>query len=224
MKFNTSTDISIEIKEVGDSHIFIIDNFLTNPDDLVDYATKRAYFSPPGKDGTLYPGIRDLLPKPYERVLEELCKIVHGSDLIISVHRCLLSLVTVEEDNLGELQTFPHIDSIDNTEFACVHYLCSEKYGGTSIYKYIPENIIKITEEETHIFEDILKNNRNKKYLNGSTELFERVVEIKAKYNRIVIYPSNLLHCADINHTYSISNDPKVGRLTVASFYKITPL
>ncbi|WP_175442134.1 DUF6445 family protein [Pseudoalteromonas byunsanensis] len=208
-----------------DASVYIIDDFLLNPELLVNFAKQKAYFLPPGKDGTLYPGIRDQLPKPYERALAQLINEHLFTNYDIFVHRCLLSLVTLNAEQLSNMQKLPHIDSLDKNEYASVHYLCDEKYGGTSIYQYKPESVIEVTEDNCHIIHEMINHvqnsEKNSGYLNGKTSIFEPIITIEAKMNRLVLYPSNLLHCANIDPRYSISANPSEGRLTVASFFRL---
>jgi len=220
MKLSLSKKITIQKTKINDNDvIYVIDNFLSEPEDIVSFACKTAYFNPPGKDGTLYPGIRDLMPRPYEACLQELLNDLFESEVYI--HRCMLSLITIPDEELNEFQSLPHVDSLEDCQYASVHYLCDSQYGGTSIYKHIPSGDIKITPKNVQLMQDALSNNKQRGYLTNNNDLFKSVFSIEAKFNRIVIYPSNLLHCADINKSKSISADPKRGRLTVASFFEI---
>lgn len=220
MKLSLNKNLTIHKKIINDNDIiYIIDDFLQEPEIVVGFALKTAYFNPPGKDGTLYPGIRDLMPKPYEKCLQELLQIIFRSEP--NIHRSLLSLVTVPEEQLSIFQSIPHVDSLEDCQYASVHYLCDRKYGGTSIYKYKPTGAVKITPMNVGLFQEALESNIEPAYLKTENPLFEPVFTIDAKFNRLVIYPSNLLHCANINREFSISKDPEQGRLTVASFFEL---
>ena len=61
-------------------------------------------------------------------------------------------------------------------------------------------------------------------YMDGDTSLFERVAKIEAKVNRLVLYKSNLLHCANIPTSKSHKKDVRDGRLTIASFMYFEPI
>jgi hypothetical protein len=215
-----------------DSAVYVIDDFLINTGDLTSYTRNTAYLNPVGSDGTAYPGMRDAMPMPYIRLLKKLIEdniltTLVNSPSSVEIHRSLLSLTTVSESNLNTLQKMPHIDSFMDTEFASVHYLCDKEMGGTSIYKYKPSNIIRFNEKHRHLLnqaKQMVENNRleHKGYLKHSTSLFEKVFSIEAKFNRIVIYPGNLLHCANLKDNMSINTDINKGRLTIASFFSIT--
>jgi len=220
----------IAINEIN-AVIYVIDDFTTTIDLLIQYAKNVAYLNPEGADGTAYPGMRDTMPMPYLRILKKLIKQEIFPQFALNnpqvkIHRSLLSLTTTEEENLTTLQKMPHIDCFDNNEFATVHYLCGNKMAGTSIYKYLPKNIIKFNEEHHDILNEMKINVENLPlehagYLNGTTSIFKQILSIEAKPNRLVIYPGNLLHCANIEQDVSISTDIDKGRLTIASFFSV---
>ena len=58
-------------------------------------------------------------------------------------------------------------------------------------------------------------------YLNGDTILFKQELVVKARLNRLVLYPSNLLHCAMLSSPDSLTSDTSKGRLSVASFFRL---
>ncbi|PCK31260.1 DUF6445 family protein [Pseudoalteromonas piscicida] len=204
-------------------YVYIIDDVITNPEAVVEFATKHAYFQSPGKDGTLYPGVRELMPKPYERLLN---KAIESSGLAntVEIYRCLLSLITLKENEINYLQTVPHVDSIDSSDFACVHFFCDDSFGGTSLYEYKDNGLATVTADNLHKMQEMVDraHNQNKHacYLSDDNQEFETLCSIPAKFNRLVLYPSNQLHCANINGK-SIDRNPETGRLTIASFFRI---
>ena len=72
LKFALNDSISVHKIKHEDPEIvvYVIDDFLENPEELIDYARGKAYFGAVGDDRTAYPGIRDRLPSVYEQVLE----------------------------------------------------------------------------------------------------------------------------------------------------------
>ena len=209
----------------GDIVVHVVDNFLANPEAINDYAKNNAYFGPVGGDHTAYPGIRDRLPKPYERVLANLIEQIFGvSDPLI--YRCMLSLITLSPEQLATPQKLPHIDALGNDQYASVHYLSHAGHGGTTIYRYIPKNIVRITAANKDVIPEMIKRVGNspeehRGYLTTDTSLFKREVTIESKFNRVVMYPGNLLHCADLYSAQSYTNDIDSGRLSVASFFQL---
>lgn len=227
--YKISSVFIAEIKET----VIIIDDFLHNLDPVYQFASEIAYFQPFGSDGTLYPGKRDEMPAPYYRALEHLIDELLKQGVITSgennlyLHRCKLSLVTQNADELNTLQRMPHIDSTDDSTFAAVHYLSPKEWGGTGIYKYLPENIIKVTADNQNSVHKMIADTEkhsstHQGYLNETTALFEKVVDIEAKINRLVIYKSNLLHSAALFNNKTYSNDLSNSRLSISSFFRIS--
>ena len=136
----------------------------------------------------------------------------------------MLSLVTLKAAELREVQKMPHIDSSNSHAFASVHYLSQAPRGGTAIYRYKPTNTIQIGQHNQDVVLQMIEQvkatpNEHSGYINGDTSLFEIVVDIPERFNRLVLYKSNLLHSARLTHERSISSSPKEGRLTVSSFF-----
>jgi hypothetical protein len=184
-------------------------------------------------DNTLFPGIRDKMPLPYTRVLKcffediILPEVKPDSSYQSSFHSNLLSLVTCNPSELTVNQKMPHIDSCNNDEYAFVHYLSSQELGGTSIYRYKPKNLIEFTQEHKAVLPEMINKvtnspNDHSSYIVGNTSLFEQVLTIEAKVNRLVIYPANILHSPHLASQDSYSGDIKSGSLSILSFANIT--
>ena len=73
LKFALNDSISVHKIKHEDPEIvvYVIDDFLENPEELIDYAREKAYFGAVGDDRTAYHNIRDRLPSVYEQVLGE---------------------------------------------------------------------------------------------------------------------------------------------------------
>lgn len=221
--------VSIEEVQHEESEIavYVVDDFLQDPELLLDYARSRAYFGKVGDDRTAYPGIRDRLPKPYERAMEKIISLVWGARKF-SIHRCMLSLTTLAPEQLRTSQRMPHVDAFADDQYAAVHYLCGAPHGGTAFYRYRPKNLVKLRSADRHVVEEMLQGVRDKPaehqgYLVGDTSLFKQEVLIEAKFNRLILYPSNLLHCAQMSSPDSRESDVSRGRLSVATFFRLEP-
>lgn len=205
--------------------VYVVDDFLENPESLLDYASSKAYFGKVGDDRTAYPGIRDRLPRPYERVMEKIIELVYGVSNPI-IHRSMMSLTTLQPAQLSTAQKIPHVDTFDDDQYAAVHYLCGAPHGGTAIYRYLPRNLVRLRNEDRPVVEEMLQGVRDHPqehagYLVGDTSLFKQEVLVAAKFNRLILYPSNLLHCAQLSAPESLVSDVGRGRLSVASFFKL---
>ena len=227
LKFALNDSISVHKIKHEDPEIvvYVIDDFLENPEELIDYARKKAYFGAVGDDRTAYPGIRDRLPSVYEQVLGEAVSLVFGARKS-TINRCMLSLTTLNPDQLSTAQKMPHVDALGDDQFASVHYLCDSSHGGTAIYRYRPKNIVRLRDENHSVILDMMKQvggspEEHSGYLTGDTSLFKRELLVEAKLNRLILYPSNLLHCAVLSSPRSLINDVSEGRLSVASFFRL---
>ena len=59
--------------------------------------------------------------------------------------------------------------------------------------------------------------------LTGDTEMFERIASTQVAFNRLVLYPSNALHSADIDREFKFDPDPRTGRFSVNSRIQMRP-
>ena len=227
LKFALNDSISVQKIKHEDPEIvvYVIDDFLANPKELIDYAREKAYFGAVGDDRTAYPGIRDRLPSVYEQVLGEAVSLVFQTQKS-TISRCMLSLTTLNPDQLSTAQKMPHVDALGDDQFASVHYLCDSSHGGTAIYRYRPKNIVRLRDENHSVILEMMKKvggnpEEHSGYLVGDTSLFKRELLVEAKLNRLILYPSNLLHCAVLSSPRSLINDVSEGRLSVASFFRL---
>jgi len=216
-------------------HVLVIDEFLFNTDAVTHFAHNIAYFNPMFADNTLFPGMRDKMPMPYTQLLRRFFEAFilpntrPESRYQSNFHSSLLSLVTCEPSLLTVSQKMPHVDSCNNGDYAFVHYLSSQELGGTSFYCYKPRNLIEFNHEHKQVLpEMITKVTENPKdhcsYITGSTSVFEKILTIEAKFNRLVIYPANILHSANLTSPHSYCGDINQGRLSISSFASITTM
>ena len=222
-----------QVKIPGTSlYATIVDDFLLDTNSVMEFAHNIAYFNPMFSDNSFYPGIRDHMPLPYMRLLKRffedrvLGKTNNQNDNTSSFHKCLLSLTTCQPSQLTIEQRLPHIDSFDERDYAFVHYLSGEELCGTSIYRYKPKNLIQFTAEHKPVLAKMVTDIKasptdHQGYITSTTSIFEQVLNIDAKFNRLVIYKGNLLHSANLVSQKSYNNNPKTGRLSIASFASI---
>ncbi len=213
-------------------HAYIMDDFLLNTESVMHFAKNIAYFNPMHSDNSYYPGIRDNMPEPYIRLLQAffqeyiMPKVVQSDQHCAIVHKSLISLTTCPPSQLLTEQKMPHVDSCKSNDYAFVHYLSGAELGGTSIYRYIPKNKTELKEQDEVILDDMLmaiteKSSEHSGYITHSTSLFEQVLSIEAKVNRLVIYQGNLLHGANLTSKESYSGDTNNGRFSITSFGSI---
>lgn len=228
IKLNNSCRRDIQI--VGDEKtpVVVIDEPILSTDELVHYACKHAEFD--SNDEFVYPGIRAELPAEYAKVLvpELVALISHLYNLPRSydyrlIHQ-LFSLVTQPPEDLGPLQRMPHTDNRIPYYFATVHYLNSGDHAGTGFFRHRPTSYERITEDRYQHYIQTASAHMEanglpaEKYINESDDHFELIAEVEYRPNRLVIYPSNLLHSGLIQPDRDINEDPANGRLTANLF------
>ncbi|BFM21584.1 DUF6445 family protein [Gilvimarinus japonicus] len=229
--YTLNAESHVEIANFGNENqeVIIIDNFLKNPQALVDFAVQKGDFEQYQGHCNFYPGIR--LPAPQEYSREIMPKI---KSLLLSTYNglsadwelnkadCMMSLITIKPENLRKVQSTPHFDSANPYQFAALLYLCNEDHGGTAFFRHNQTGYETIAFEDRKKFEAIYFNDIERApvkrgYFSDSNEYFTRIGKVDAKFNRMVIYRSCLLHSALVGDK-SIDSNPKTGRLTVNSF------
>lgn len=226
--------LTIKAVQISNTNLYayIIDDFLLSADSVIHFAKNIAYFNPMHSDNSYYPGVRDNMPEPYIRLLQEffqrqiMPKVVDNDQHTAIVHKSLISLTACPPSQLLPEQKMPHVDSCKSNEYAFVHYLSGAELGGTSIYRYIPKNKTELNEQDEIILDEMLmavtdKSSEHNGYITQSTSLFEQVLSIEAKINRLVIYQGNLLHGANLTSEESYRGDTQNGRFSITSFGSI---
>jgi hypothetical protein len=224
-------DLQIQIHYVGQEKekVIIIDNLMTNPNLMVDYALENAQFHYYQKQGNHYPGIRLPPPRQYFESLYNTLRPILNEEYEIAVDaerkaECSMSLLTLKPEELSTMQSLPHFDSSNSRQFALLHYLCADHHGGTAFYRHRQTGYETVTKERFQHYtacfmEDIKLNGRPQPgYIVDTNERFEKIDTVNARFNRMVIYRSYLLHSACIDPAVSVNPDPRTGRLTANAF------
>jgi Family of unknown function (DUF6445) len=204
--------------------VLVVDDLLLDPDAVVRQAETGTTFE--RQEGDFYPGIRKPLDMAYASAMHAdlrgllLATFGAGADAAVTALSCVLSLATTPPQALRPIQSVPHFDSVDRHLIASVHYLCDERFGGTSFYRHRSTGFESIDAQRLAGYAPRLKQEvmsqgaRSFTYIRGDTALFERTASVGAKFNRAVFYRSNLLHSGDIAVEAGLSARPRTGRLT----------
>jgi hypothetical protein len=221
----------IQSVNIGGQSIVFVDNFLQDPQVLVEAAC-QSRFEPSATRAEQkgYPGLRAAAPAAYTQTLTELLdplikvNFQVPEQLDIKVGLSAFSLTTTRPDELGPLQRTPHFDASTPHCMAALLYLCDKTHGGTGFYRHNATGCQRITAENREHYLDVYHQEVNRRvpparYFDRSDEQFTFLGMIPARFNRLVVYPGSLLHSACINPAGSLSNDPRQGRLTVNTFY-----
>jgi len=209
--------------------ILVIDDIVDNPDALVDYAASLAPFPP--EDGNYYPGLRLRFPRDPIMVdyVDTVCRTLAGlmgsayGLRRIAVADASFSIVTKQPSELDPLQTIPHFDSPNPLFFAVLHYLSHHEGSATAFFRHARTGFETLTLPRTGPFgqareKDQAMYGAAKGYVRGSTNGFEEIGRVQARFNRLVVYPGNLFHSGILPDDYDFSPDPRRGRLTINIF------
>ncbi|WP_416307568.1 DUF6445 family protein [Neptunicella sp. SCSIO 80796] len=218
---------SYQIHQIGTEKqpLIIIDHYLAEADKLIDFALQQNNVLPASG---MYPGLRSPVPNAYKNlVLEQLAPLICQTfsltpDAIKKVDS-YYSLVATPVEQLQPAQRIPHFDQPNPDEIAMLHYLCGEQHGGTSFYRHRQSRYEYIDTGRAKDYfgqldAEVARYGMPQGYIDGDTELFERIVSVPAKFNRLLIYRCSSLHSGDIGADYPFDMDPTTGRFTIASF------
>jgi hypothetical protein len=226
-------ELSIRVEHAGAERIplLIVDNLVDRPDDLVAYAAEGCTLAPPTD---MYPGLRAPAPSTYVDVLRKALTEAINTAYGLTDHELhgaisYLCVVTTRPEVLKPVQSMPHIDGTAARDFATVHYLCSPRYGGTSLYRHRRTGYELVPQHRHDRYRSVLEQELRERpwptrdYIDGDTELFERIASTEVAFNRLVLYPCNALHSGDIGCDFTFDPDPRTGRFSVNSRIQMRP-
>jgi hypothetical protein len=237
IQLNKSPAIEFRQLPTGQS-VAVVDDFLAAPDELRDWAATRASeFFMPEKS---YPGVLlDIDAKPMSNIyrfirfeLGRRFSFLRGDARFSS----MLSMTSLQPDELSNLQRLCHSDppaTGTRLNYAFVLYLFkNEQLGGTGFYRWKereaiteatalenedPEKALAFLKERFPTF------NKPPCYISESTEIAEQLDVVPAKYNRLIFYPGDIPHSAQIVSPELLSSDTSTGRLTLNCFASVRP-
>lgn len=227
LKLDIHPDLNVRVEHVGAERIplLVVDQLLHRPDDLVAAAADSGALAAPTD---MYPGLRAPAPPSYLDVLRKgLTQAINAAyslpDLELHSAISYLCVVTTKPQDLKPVQCMPHIDGTAANTFSTVHYLCSPEYAGTSLYRHRKTGYELVPDFRHERYRSVLEQQlretpwTTQNYINGDTEIFERIFSTQVAFNRLVLYPSNALHSADIGPGFAFDPDPRRGRFSVNS-------
>lgn len=231
--FAISPNLQFNVRCIGQNAepMLVIDDFLTDPDELIDHAAAAEWADlPPGG----YPGQRAGLPRGYvQSTLRSLDGAIRDT-LIPGPARldryiCSFSMVTRRPTDLAQMQRVPHIDVANPNRIAVLHYLCDARFGGTAFFRQDATGFEQITpDNKARYFDartaDMAQLATENTYPDQETPGYTRTSRVNARFNRIVAYRSFTLHSGMIEHPDELSNDPRLGRLTANFFVDYEPV
>ena len=230
---------AITVQPITDSDAcVIVDNFLSNPRELVEFAAAHAAAFEPqqiGYPGTLYDvpaSATDDIQRFIRSYMSRRFSFFKG-DIRTSTY---LSMATRQPEELGPLQRLPHsdprTDPTRNNYAALVYLFDDPLLGGTGFYRWTNRELIErataMEIDSAGSSADFLARHLEMYrqppcYMNGSNEVAELLLEIPARFNRLLFYSGDLPHSAHIPHPERLSSDFATGRLTLNCFASVRP-
>lgn len=223
--------LRVETLHVGAERepVLVIDEVMERPAPLVTFAARQAKFAPLREAGNFYPGVRAPAPRDYVQGLYATIRPIlartFGRDPASPARiSCALSLVTLPPEALNLAQRLPHIDTTDGGQIAVLHYLCDASHGGTAFYRHRATGFETVDEARAEQYLVSLRAELERDgapgpaYVSGATALHDQIGRVEARFNRVVIYRSRLLHSGVILRADALSDDPRTGRLTANTF------
>jgi len=218
------------IEHIGNerSPVLVIDNFLSDPEVLIDFAAAHAQFE--SVSNAFYPGVRAPIPPIYSFAARSFLSDLISDTFGLGGNRVTkelshFSLVTTPPARLHVLQRLPHFDHTDDKQLALLHYLCPAKHGGTSFYRHRATGFETIRPHRLADYRRVLNAELTAlglpppEYLRGDNAMFERIASFEAVFNRVLVYRSITLHSGDIPPGFAGEADPRTGRLTANTFF-----
>lgn len=209
--------------------VLLIDGVMRDPQALVEAAAGEDFRPVFGPEGG-YPGLRAPAPLAYVetlvRALQPTMAQAFGlGNVAPGRAECSFSLVTLRPDQLVPAQRIPHVDTVNPLQFALLHYLCDERFGGTAFYRHRATGFAALTEENLPEYEARRAEEEDlcAGYPLGDLDHFEELAAVDARFDRLVIYRSRLLHSGRIEAPELLSADPRRGRLTANVFVSFRP-
>ncbi len=218
----------VQLRHIGreENPVIVIDDLILDADELVDRAAE-APWGPP--NGTYYPGLNAPLPASYLQTILPVLAPTFERGFGISRQTPLLAqgffaLATWGLEQFGPLHRIPHYDQPYPSCLAMVHYLCKGQGGGTAFFRHATTGYESIDMARREAYMATVAGeletdaDRLTGYAGPKTPNFDMLTFVEPEFNRAVLYPSNILHCALFDGA-RLSDDPRTGRLTANSFF-----
>ena len=217
----------VKLQRIGhEGHpLLVIDDVLSDAESLVEAAAATP-FGPP--IAAYYPGLNAPMPGDYLNTLMPILRPSFARAFGIPADTPMLAsgffaLSTHPLERLSALQRIPHYDQVAPDALAMVHYLAKDMSGGTGFFRHKATGFEAVSEErrETYLttVATELETAELTRFTGPDTPNYELIGEAELRFNRLIIYRSNVLHCALFDGA-RLTDDPLTGRLTANSFFR----
>ena len=229
--FNPSAKVTHTPVGRGQIAVTRIDDALLDPEGVAALGLAQSYAKDPSN---FYPGIRAVAPESFSTALRAwLTPILQGNgvlrrDQALYRDESFFSVVTTAGTDLLPIQRIPHYDSTDPGLLAAVIYLCHPPltgagFSGTSFYRHRRTGYEQITAANHTNYQLALDHDMRthgppkREYADGDSTLFETIFSVPLRFNTAIIYPSQILHAANIHRHFTPPKDPSEWRLTITA-------
>ena len=232
LKVNPNLEIQL-VRLADDVTCAVIDDFLLNPAEAVDFAAahvdgfeeqKRAY------PGRVLPVAGTALAEPnrfMQREMSLLFPFCRG-DLAMQAQ---FLLTTLQPEAFSWIQRLPHTDprlAPNRANYAAVLYLFDNpELGGTGFYRWkdpdFLEEMTALQRDDPGAGLDWLCERHPMfrepaRYVTESNDVVDLLDRAPARFNRLVFYSGEVPHSAWITRPDLLAGDPRTGRLTLNWF------
>jgi len=239
MQLQINPNLEIQASQIDDDQVcVVIDDFLLNPREAVQYACTHA------EDFVMlersYPGVvlpvdnllMEVINRFIQREMSRLFPFCRGG---IEFHT-QFSLATLQPAEFTWIQRLCHTDprlQPGRVNYAALLYLFeNDEMGGTGFYRWKdPEFWQEMTiaqRDDPDAGMDLLREKfqmfrEPARYMTESNEAAELIDVVPAKFNRLVFYSGDLPHSAYISQPELLSENPSEGRLSLNCFVSAIP-
>lgn len=211
---------AIALRHVGRERnpLWQVDHAHPDPLALRD-AARAARFAASERD--FYPGVRAAVSPDYADWLQQAID-AWWPAARARVLQNGFALAAEDPAALAPIQRIPHFDTADPAVFALVHYLCHPPHRGTRFYRHRASGFESIGPGRVEHWRDLLRSDTRagrvpeRRYIAADTAAFATIGEAELAFNRLIVYPANLLHAGDIGQSW---HNPTAtdGRLTITA-------
>jgi hypothetical protein len=216
--FSVSPEITVTVERFdGDGKIAIIDNFWKNPDKIREVTLSipktwnpRIIHGLPGAriEATFYfSHLGELFRDLIKNIYPEEFKMLKTDDYVQACFDNASFLVNVQNSNLPP--RVPHIDNLGEPyRWAAGIYLNrpDECTGGTAFYTFRGSKTVNMMTIESLVKDYPI-------YVQDDYRDFKKIHMAEMKYNRLVLYPQNLLHTPYIPPNTFTDENPRLMQM-----------
>jgi hypothetical protein len=224
--------LRLRVEYIGNERapVVVVQDLWPKPEALIEAAAGKSDYS---VRSLYYPGVRSSAPPDYARsITSQLADIIlstFGFAGELAITDSTFSLVATPAERLVAFQRVPHFDSTDPHRLALLHYLCGPQHGGTSFYRHRATGIESVTDENRERYIKVVNAEAKTcglppaRFIDGDTEIFERIARYQCTFNGALIYRGRILHSINMPPDFRPDPNPRTGRLTVNTFLLAQP-